>query len=52
MTKKFATKAVATAKWLWKLPPVRDGLLTVLVRIGLGSTAVAIVSAIADAASQ
>ena len=50
--KKVAEKAGKTAAWLWHLPPVRDGLLTVLVRLGLGSTVTAIVVAAADALAQ
>lgn len=46
--KKYATTAGNAAKWLWLLPPVRSVLLTNLARIGIGSTAVAVVSAIAD----
>lgn len=40
------------AKWLWLLPPVRSVVLTNIARIGLGSTAVAIFTAIADAAAK
>ena len=40
------------AKWLWLLPPVRSVVLTNVARFGMGSTAVAIFTAIADAAAK
>lgn len=46
--KSTASTVANAAIWLWKLPPVRDGARTVLVRIGLGAGATAIITAIAD----
>lgn len=40
------------AKWLWLLPPVRSVVLTNIARIGLGTTGVAIITAIFDAAAK
>jgi hypothetical protein len=44
--------ALKGAKWLWLLPPIRSVALTNIARIGLGSTAMAIITAIADAAAK
>lgn len=41
-------KIGAAAIWLWHLPIIRSKVLTVLARVGLGSTAVAIFTAIVD----
>lgn len=46
--KSAALKTIAAAKWLWLLPPIRSAILTNIARVGLGSTALAIISAIAD----
>ena len=44
--------ALKSAKWLWVLPPIRSVVLTNVARFGMGSTAVAIFTAIADAAAK
>lgn len=59
MTRAFKNRLKSTAKtvgkaaqWLWLLPPIRSAIVTNIARIGLGSTAVAIFTAIADAAAK
>lgn len=43
-----AKSIAAGAVWLWRLPPIRSVIMTQIVRIGLGSTAVAIITSIID----
>lgn len=46
--KSTASTVANAAKWLWLLPPIRSVVLTNIARIGLGTTGVAILTAIAD----
>ncbi|MEC8035366.1 MAG: hypothetical protein VX205_10280 [Pseudomonadota bacterium] len=50
--KSVAKKVGAGAIWLWHLPIIRSKVLTVLARVGLGSSAVAIFTAIVDGLAQ
>ncbi|KQN09955.1 hypothetical protein ASE85_03225 [Sphingobium sp. Leaf26] len=59
MTRALKSRIKSTAKtigkaaqWLWLLPPIRSVVLTNIARIGLGTTGVAIITAIADAAAR